>query len=164
LFYRLNGISIPLAPLRERKEDIPALVEHFLNTRRVGRAKWTIDPAALSALVSYNWPGNIRELANVIERAQILAEGDTITPDDLPDTVTLAAPSAMPGPAATAEADPRSLDEVERRHVMRVLREMNGNKVQSAKALGISRRALYRLIDRYRLDEKPAPAETKAAN
>lgn len=161
LFYRLNVITVALPPLKERKEDIPALVEHFLTTRQVGKTRFKVEPEAMAALMNYDWPGNIRELANVIERAQILAEGDTITTDDLPDTVTMAAPSSVPSPAAAAEADPRSLDEVERRHVMRVLREMNGNKVQTAKSLGISRRALYRLIDRYHLDEKPsAPAPT----
>jgi DNA-binding NtrC family response regulator len=160
LFYRLNVITVLLPPLKDRKEDIPALLEHFLSTRQVGKVRLKVGPEAMAALVNYDWPGNIRELANVIERAQILAEGDTITPDDLPDTVTLAAPNFTPAAAAAAEADPKSLDEVERRHVLRVLREMNGNKVQTAKSLGISRRALYRLIDRYRLDERPPAAQT----
>src|SRR5438105_8683786 len=84
LFYRLNVISIRVPPLAERREDIPALVEHFLATRQVGPQRCRVDPAALAVLQRYRWPGNIRELANVIERAQILAEENLITVDDLP--------------------------------------------------------------------------------
>jgi DNA-binding NtrC family response regulator len=171
LYYRLNVISIALPPLRERKEDIPALVEHFLATRPIGRTKLKIDSAALAALIAYHWPGNVRELANVIERAQILAEGDTITTDDLPDTIVSTAPPppfvpaseaaspsvAMSTPNAVA-AESVLLRDVERRHVQRILKDHGGNKVHAAKALGISRRALYRLIDKYRLDESKEAA------
>src|SRR4051812_13300606 len=72
LYYRLNVVSIDLPPLCERREDIPALVEHFLTTRQLGKDRCQIDREALQAVVNYNWPGNIRELANVLERAQIL--------------------------------------------------------------------------------------------
>jgi DNA-binding NtrC family response regulator len=156
LFYRLNVIAIHLPALKERKEDIPALVEHFLTTRQIGKIKLKAAPEAMQALINYDWPGNIRELANVIERAQILAEGDTITTDDLPDVVVAAAPSPLP---AIEEPDSKRLRDIERQHVRKVLNEMHGNKVQTAKALGISRRALYRLIDRYKIDAGPAPAE-----
>ena len=109
-----------------------------------------VDPAALEVLVRYGWPGNVRELANVIERGQILAEGDTITIDDLPDNLVGATPTASP------PTDPDSLEGVERRHVEEVLRRSGGNKVRAAKALGVSRRTLYRLIDRYGLGD-PRP-------
>jgi transcriptional regulator with PAS, ATPase and Fis domain len=146
LYYRLNVVAVTLPPLRERRDDIPLLVEHFLTTRPVGRTSMMrVDPAALEVLVRYGWPGNVRELANVIERAQILAEGDTITVDDLPDNLVGATR------AAAAPADPDSLEGVERRHVEEVLRRAGGNKVRAAKALGVSRRTLYRLIDRYGL-------------
>ena len=86
LFYRLNVVSIDLPPLRERREDIPALVEHFLTTRQLGSKRWHAGhPDAMQALLNYDWPGNIRELANVLERAQILAEENLITLDDLPE-------------------------------------------------------------------------------
>jgi DNA-binding NtrC family response regulator len=147
LFYRLNVVAIPLPDLRERRQDIPELVEHFLATRKVGQGRYQIAPEALQALSRYDWPGNIRELANVLERAQILAEDALITLDDLPDTVVAAAPAA-----GEAAGDPRHLREVERRHVRAVLEEEGGNKVRAAKALGISRRALYRLIDKYHLE------------
>lgn len=160
LFYRLNVIAIQLPALKDRRDDIPLLVEHFLQTRQLGRQRMHASPDAMAALVNYTWPGNIRELANVVERAQILAEGDTITPDDLPETVLAAAPLEM-SPQPAGEGESLRLDDVERRHVVRVLQTMNGNKVQTAKALGVSRRALYRLIDRHRIESgKPAPTES----
>jgi DNA-binding NtrC family response regulator len=162
LFYRLNVLSIELPPLRERREDIPELVEHFLTTRQIGPTRYHIGPEALAVLMRYDWPGNVRELANVIERAQILAEEHVITPDDLPDTLVEAAPSA-----AEAGHDPNALREVERRHVVEVMRREHGNKVRAAKALGISRRALYRLLAKYHIEGArpeagPAAPETAA--
>src|SRR5262249_34081024 len=87
LFYRLNVVTIDLPPLKDRRKDIPQLVEHFLGTRPVRGTKFQIEAEALEALVRYDWPGNIRELANVLERAQILAEGSLVTLADLPDNV-----------------------------------------------------------------------------
>ncbi|HEY8503660.1 MAG TPA: sigma-54 dependent transcriptional regulator [Gemmataceae bacterium] len=147
LFYRLNVVTIDVPALRDRREDIPELAEHFLATRPVGPLRRRLSPEALEALVRYDWPGNVRELANVIERAQILAEGEVITPDDLPEAIAEGAPPSEPG-----GADPQHLREVERRHVQEVLRREKGNKVHAARALGISRRALYRLIDKYKLE------------
>ena len=87
LYYRLNVVAIDLPALRDRREDIPELVEHFLTTRQIGPARLRVEPDALKALVDHDWPGNVRELANVLERAQILAAGGLITPDDLPDNI-----------------------------------------------------------------------------
>ncbi len=148
LFYRLNVVSIVLPPLRERRDDIPALVEHFLTNRQLGKVRCQVDPDAMRAVLSYDWPGNIRELANVLERAQILAEDNIITLDDLPENMLLIAPSAE-----TSEADPLNLHEMERRGVRVALEKANGNKVHAAKALGISRRSLYRLIEKYHLED-----------
>jgi DNA-binding NtrC family response regulator len=146
LYYRLNVIAIGLPPLRERREDIAELVEHFLATRPVGGGRCRIAPDAMEALERYEWPGNVRELANVLERAQILAEGHVIATEDLPESLVEMAPGAgEPG-------DPRRLRDVERRHVQSILGQAKGNKVQAARALGISRRALYRLIAKYRLE------------
>jgi DNA-binding NtrC family response regulator len=153
LYHRLNVITISLPPLRERREDIPLLIEHFLKTRQIGKAPFSVNPQAMVVLTSYDWPGNVRELANVLERAQILAEGNTITIDDLPENLVHAAPTAR---AAEAPVSPYDLEALERRHVAEVVRQMKGNKVQAAKALGISRRALYRLIEKYGLDGKGA--------
>jgi DNA-binding NtrC family response regulator len=146
LYYRLNVIAIGLPPLRERREDIPELVEHFLATRPVGGGRCRIAPEAMEALERYDWPGNVRELANVLERAQILAEGHIITTEDLPEGLVEMTPEI--GEAG----DPRRLRDVERRHVQSILRQAKGNKVQAARALGISRRALYRLIAKYHLE------------
>lgn len=149
LFYRLNVFTIELPLLRQRPEDIPALVEHFLTTRQLGKTPMRVQPEALQALVNYYWPGNIRELANVIERAQILAENNEITIDDLPETLH----RPLPPPAASAAAGTLNLNELERRSVQAALQAAKGNKVHAAKALGISRRALYRLIVKYGLEE-----------
>jgi DNA-binding NtrC family response regulator len=150
LYYRLNVVAVSLSALRERREDIPELVEHFLATRPVGPTRHRIRPEAMKLLIRYDWPGNVRELANVIERAQILAEGDTITPDDLPDTVTAAAVDAI-------EESPYSLAASERRLLHEALRHTNGNKLAAAKALGISARTLYRMLDRYGPGEPQKP-------
>jgi transcriptional regulator with PAS, ATPase and Fis domain len=151
LFFRLNVIAITLSPLRDRREDIPELVDHFLRTRQVGKTPFAVDPGAMRVLCGYAWPGNVRELANVLERAQILAEGNTITTDDLPENLLQASrPVPTPGSPAPA-AGPDDLEGVEQRHVEDVLRRHGGNKVRAAKALGVSRRTLYRLVDKYGL-------------
>src|SRR6185295_1131966 len=104
LYYRLNVVSIALPGLRDRRGDIPELIEHFLTTRQVGPVRYRISPEALAALTEYDWPGNVRELANVLERAQILAEEHLITLDDLPEIVLGSAPAP-----SSASGDPRQL-------------------------------------------------------
>ncbi len=146
LFYRLNVVTIDLPPLRDRREDIPALVEHFLTTRQLGQRRWNVAPDALQALLNYGWPGNIRELANVLERAQVLAEDNLITLDDLPDTLQSL-------PVVPSDVGPLNLGGLERRTTQDALAQAKGNKVSAAKSLGISRRALYRLIEKYGLDK-----------
>ncbi len=162
LFYRLNVFAIPLPPLAARREDIPPLVDHFLATRVVGGpGRCEVSPEALAALVGYDWPGNVRELANVLERAQILCDGRRITPADLPDALTARRP-APPAEAAAGAAARKTgvptlhgvLDE-ERRLVESALAAARWNKVKAAKALGVSRRALYRLITRHGLGDQP---------
>lgn len=151
LFYRLNVVGIVLPPLRERREDLPLLIDHLLTTRQLGVKRFEVDAIASGVLANYNWPGNVRELANVLERAQILAEGDVITIDDLPDSLR----KAPQTPSAITSISPDDLDALERKHVAEVLTKCHGNKVRAAKALGVSRRALYRLIERHGLADKP---------
>jgi DNA-binding NtrC family response regulator len=147
LFYRLNVVSIHLPPLRKRRGDIPELVEHFLSTRQIGPLRSRVDAEAMEARLVYSWPGNVRELANVLERAQILAENHVITVEDLPESIVSAAPAT-----AEASGDPNHLSEVEHRHVWNILKQEKGNKVHAARILGISRRSLYRLIEKYHLE------------
>jgi len=151
LYYRLNVVAIKLPLLKDRREDIPELIEHFLRTRQIGPAPFTITPEALDALAHYDWPGNVRELVNVLERAQILAEEHKITLDDLPENIVeIRAATTVP----SASEDPHLLREIERRHVLAMLQHEKGNKVRAAKILGISRRALYRLIAKYHFSEE----------
>jgi DNA-binding NtrC family response regulator len=152
LYYRLNVVTIPLPPLRQRREDIPELIEHFLTTRQVGPRRLRIEADAMKALCRHDWPGNVRELANVLERAQILAEGDTITVDDLPDNLG-------GEPVEAPDSEPGHLRAMERKHVMEMLRQHKGNKVHTARALGISRRALYRLLSKHHLDKDAGATE-----
>jgi transcriptional regulator with PAS, ATPase and Fis domain len=114
----------------------------------VGGVRCRIHPDVLEAFSRYDWPGNVRELANMLERAQILAENHLITLKDLPETLSEIQPCAC-----RADGERRYLREVERHHVQEVLRQEKGNKVHAARALGISRRALYRLIAKYHLDQ-----------
>jgi transcriptional regulator with PAS, ATPase and Fis domain len=149
LFYRLNVFTIPLPLLKDRREDIPELVNHFLNTRPVGGERCRIDPAVIEILQRHDWPGNVRELANVLERAQILSEGGHITPADLPES--LIAASGAESVVNSSPENPNALRVIERRHVAEIMRRCNGNKVQAAKQLGVSRRALYRLLAKHDL-------------
>ena len=150
LYYRLNVVTISLPSLRERKEDIPELVEHFLKSRAVGGIHFQIGSEVMENLIQHDWPGNIRELANVLERAQILAEDNYITLDDLPDYLLDIHSSA---PLSEEEDSPTFLREIERRHIISILEQEKGNKVQTAKVLGVSRRSLYRLLSKHRLEK-----------
>jgi two-component system response regulator AtoC len=159
LFYRLNVVTIQLPPLRDRRQDIPLLIDHFLTTlaTRHGRGPVAIDPAAQGALLAWDWPGNVRELENVLERALVLAEMDVIGPEHLPAEIRTRAeaPPAAPQPEGVPVAESQSpelvtLDELDRRHVFRVLAAMRGNREDSARVLGISRRTLTRMIQRWK--------------
>jgi len=159
LFFRLNVIAITLPALKDRREDIPELVTHLLRTRQVGKVPFAVEPDAMRVLCGYDWPGNIRELANVLERAQILAEGNTLTTDDLPDNLLLVSKPAPVVGTPSPVRSPDDLEGIEWRHVLDVLGRHQGNKVHAAKALGISRRTLYRLIEKYGLADRNKPAD-----
>jgi len=142
LFYRINVMSLELPPLRERKGDIPLLVSHFLGSA------WEIEPAALAAMESYPWPGNVRQLINALERAKILSESETIRLSDLPKEVVDRSTSAD----ASVEhilAMTDDLASIQRSKVVEVLRRELGNKSKAARDLGIDRRKLYRLLERF---------------
>jgi transcriptional regulator with PAS, ATPase and Fis domain len=137
LFYRLNVVTLTLPPLRQRLEDIPILAYYFFEnyTQKNSRAITAIDPAVLNLLRTYTWPGNIRELENIIERAVIFCTGKTLTPEYLPDTVRTMRRSAEP---AAGSHEP-SLMELEKELIFRTLEKVGNNRQQAAQVLGISR-------------------------
>lgn len=138
LFYRINVMSLELPPLRRRSGDVPLLVAKFLGPQ------WQIEPGVMQVLENYCWPGNVRQLINVIERGKILAEDLTIRLQDLPADVR--APAA---PHHALNGDSDKLEEIERAHVVEVLEREKGNKARAARVLGINRRSLYRLLEKY---------------
>jgi DNA-binding NtrC family response regulator len=153
LYFRINVVTVRLPPLRERREDVPTLVAHFLNkvALRERRAPTAMSPEALKLLTGYAWPGNVRELENAIERAVAVAKGNVILPSDLPPEV-----GGGPEPGAGGESggllgevgNRPTLAEVERRYIQLVLSEVGGNKKKAAEKLGIDRRTLYRALER----------------
>ena len=151
LLYRLNAVTIRVPPLRERTEDVPALVAHFLqrHAQSAGRPAPRFAPAAMAALERYPWPGNVRELSHVIERMVALAKGPQIEFEDLPSVV-------RHGTARRAEAIQtglQTLHDVERAHILAVLQSVGGVRQRAAAILGIDRKTLYRKLLRYGLAE-----------
>lgn len=163
LYYRLNVVRIVLPPLRERPEDIPMLANHFLRKFAASdQAVACFVPETLSLLQDYPWPGNVRELENVVERAISLSRGPLIMPADLPESVRTASIPHREDKNSRRESQNSamlSLEEVEKRHLIRVLKETAGNKVKAAKILGIDRRTLYRMAERFGLDLGEDPGE-----
>jgi DNA-binding NtrC family response regulator len=150
LYYRLNVITIQLPPLRERKEDIPLLVQHFIEkfNLQIGKKVERISDEALRILMQYDWPGNVRELENTIERAMVITKGKVITPEDI----------EIPGlqKSFLPPESEKTLEAVERAHILRVLNETDWNIQRSAQILGIDRTTLYNKIKKYNL-KKPEP-------
>ncbi len=150
LYYRLHVVSIRLPPLRERREDIPLLLHHYLAIfgKENHRPELGFTSDAVATLCAYRWPGNVRELRNVVESLVVLTRGDKITVRDLPEPVredTRGAPSLPPAPAGG------SMAEAERRTIVRALETQKGNRKRAAEELGISRRTLYRKLEKYGL-------------
>jgi len=146
LFYRLGVVLIQLPPLRERREDIPLLVERFLLAACTKSGKRVdIAPAAVEAMSTYNWPGNVRELENMIERLVVFSRTGRIDIADLPPAVT---PRAHILERRLFDDLP-PLDEVERRYLLHVLEQVGGNRTRAAEVMGIDRRTLYRMAERF---------------
>ncbi len=141
LYYRINVMSLELPTLRDRPGDVPLLIAHFLGP------EWEMDPECVSIMDSYSWPGNVRQLSNAIERAKIMAESDVITIDGLPREIREA-----PLEGREDEQDSDELSTLEKSKVLEILRRENGNKTRAARTLGIERRKLYRLIEKYGID------------
>jgi len=148
LYYRLNVIAVYLPALRERRDDIPLLSEHFLQRIASSRneAPKRLTEAALAVLMDYAWPGNVRELENALERAVILSTSEEINPDSLPERIT----ERRTEPLVSNRTPPNpTLEAVERAYIMWVLQSENGNKSRAAEALGIDPSTLYRKLTRY---------------
>ena len=156
LFYRLNVIAVQLPPLRQRPDDIPILVDHFL--REIAANKHTaphrVSPEVMRRFQAYRWPGNVRELRNVLERMMVLAEGEVLTERDLPDEIS----------AGTADATSRreiptgiTMEELEKLAITKALDQCAGNRTHAANRLGISVRTLQRKLRQYELERGVPP-------
>ncbi|MEK6629735.1 MAG: sigma-54 dependent transcriptional regulator [Acidobacteriota bacterium] len=151
LYYRLNVIPIAIPPLRERREDVPLLAEHFVrkHAARTGRPVERLEPSALAALTAYDWPGNVRELENAIERAVVLSTGPVITADAIAGLSHTAGPaSGLPSPRLHA-----NVEWAERETIRRALEAAGGIKKDAAELMGISQRALSHYLSKYRLPD-----------
>jgi DNA-binding NtrC family response regulator len=154
LYYRLSVVALRVPPLRERSEDLPLLAAHALRrSRDAGARATTISEEALALLAQYDWPGNVRELENTIEHAALYARGAAITPEDLPEKIRKHNRSDSPKPESMFEDLP-SLEELERRYLIHVLHNVGGSRTRAAEVLGIDRRTLYRMADRYAINLK----------
>ncbi len=148
LYYRINIMTIVIPPLRERNGDLQLLAEHFSGDA------WELEPACLDAIKHFSWPGNVRQLINAIERTKMLADDEVLRKENLPPEVLNKEPTNNQV-LGDASADLASLT---RARLVQALQQENGNKLRSAKALGVSRRSLYRLIEKYHIE--PSELET----
>ena len=153
LYYRINTFQIEVPPLRERKEDIPPLVNTFVQrfARQLGKAEPTIAPEAFQKLLDYSWPGNVRELQNTIEYAVVLARNDIIGIKELPAEIQLP-PALQTSPAPVRRSGVASLDDMERETILQALTQTHGNKKKAAELLGIQRPTLYNKMKRYAIE------------
>jgi two-component system, NtrC family, response regulator HydG len=148
LFYRLDVFSLYIPALRERREDLPLLVEHFIRTSALASKRHAgVSEAAMAVMLRYPWPGNVRELRNVVERALILCDSGQIEPEHLPLSVR----HERSAPTAPVEEQRLTLDEMERRYILEVVEECQGHRHRAADILGISERSLYRKLKEYGL-------------
>ncbi len=151
LYYRLNVVGLSVPPLRARREDIPLLVQHFLATfaERNRKPIKGVTPQAMDRLIRYSWPGNVRELMNAVERAVVLARADYLSEEDF---ALMPAEEASPAPLASSpggRADHLSLDEIEKATILKALEAAGGNKSETARRLGITRRTLHKKLKIY---------------
>jgi len=155
LYYRLNVVTLPMPPLRERGDDIPLLAQHFVRqyARKNRKNVRGFSPLAMDMLLKYDWPGNVRELENAVERAVILLTGDLISEKELPLSITgayygpVVPAAAIPG--ALPDTEPRPLDEVEKEAILAALEAAGGNKSEAARRLGINRKTLHKKLKSY---------------
>jgi transcriptional regulator with PAS, ATPase and Fis domain len=152
LFYRLNVIPIVIPPLRERKEDIKLLVDHFVKKfcSKVNLVPKSVSDEALEILIRYRWPGNVRELENTIERAVLLNRSGTLETSDFPEKLVKADPRPV-----VSDEDPKNptLESIEKAYIHFVMSQTEGKKAKAAKILGIDTSTLYRKLEKYNLKD-----------
>jgi len=163
LFYRLNVIPFHVPPLRERRDDVPLLLSHFLKefARESSREAPQLSREAVEILCNYRWPGNVRELRNLVERLVIMARTSTITPDDVP-TYIKGAQQAQTGGLFSSSLLKEARREFEREFIMRKLKESGGNIARTAEAIGIERSHLYRKIKSYGIEHEESTEHENA--
>src|SRR5262249_26531256 len=144
LFFRLNVLPIHIPPLRERKEDVPAISQYLLTciSRRRGGRPLVLTEEAERALVAYSWPGNVRELDNVLQRTSAFCAGPRITRDDLPSEIYNEPTTEETAPSTQSLADLR-LRDIEKMAILQTLKSCNGNRAEAARRLGISKKGIY---------------------
>jgi len=154
LYYRLNVASIHIPPLRERKEDLPLLVEHFLAeiNQKLGTRLLGLSEEAMEMVLRYNWPGNVRELAHVLERAAIMSDGPTLHAADLRSSMERSSTGTAPGAEERPVSLPRLLHRIERTMILDALRKHDGLQTEAAKALGLSPKNLWKKIRKHGID------------
>ncbi len=152
LYYRLSVVTIPLPPLRDRREDIPLLAEHFLrkSSERYALPMRRLHPQALEMLVTYNWPGNVRELENVIESAVVFSKSEELTAEYLPENIRRQA-SRIAKVYLDIPEDGISLEEVEKELLVKALEKAEGNQSKAARFLNITRKTLIYRMEKYGL-------------
>jgi two-component system, NtrC family, response regulator AtoC len=155
LYYRINVIQIPLPPLRARGGDVLLLAQHMLRQYAAvfDKKVMGLSPAAAERLVAYDWPGNVRELGNCLERAVALAHFEEIQVEDLPDKIRKTQTPRSTNLSSNELPELLTLEEVERRHVLRVLEACHGNRTDAAKILGLDRKTLYRKLLRWGVND-----------
>lgn len=147
LYFRLNVITLSLPALRDRMEDIPALIDYFVNTFCQNKQKKALLPETMAMMMQYSWPGNVRELRNTIERLIVLTESENIPVEDLPENIRNTPPAFN-----SREGTEGTLTEIEKQHILKVLQERKGNKTLAAEALGISLKTLYNKLKMYHIE------------
>jgi two-component system response regulator HydG len=154
LYHRLKVVSVKLPPLRERREDIPLLIEHFLKEFTVSHGKTitAVTPAVRKTIMAYSWPGNVRELKNTIESMVVLDSDGQLDLDDMTEDLQAFTSSAKgDGPSGVDSLVGQSLEEIEKHYILETLKRCNGNREEAARQLGIGERTLYRKLKEYNL-------------
>ncbi|RMG75219.1 MAG: sigma-54-dependent Fis family transcriptional regulator, partial [Nitrospirae bacterium] len=152
LYYRINVVEIHVPPLRERLDDIPLLATEFVNEFSIReKKKLTISDEVMDIFKSYHWPGNIRQLKNIIERAVVLARTDRITYRELPEEMRPPKKTYKPRKVSSDSQELKTLRELEEQAIRNALKQCNGNKSKAAKLLGISRKAFYKRLKEYNI-------------